>query len=228
MAASLKTLLRLFVTTASAVALAGCLGGGGGSKTPSTSGTVNTGGQPAGGAVNRAPTITGQAVTTATATEAYDFQPSAADADGDPLQFQAQNKPGWASFDAATGRLSGTPTAADVGTYTNISIAVTDGKETTSLGAFTITVAALANGQVTLSWTAPTENADGTPLTDLAGYKIYYGRADNDLSTVLKVGVGITTVVIEGLSSGNWYFAMSSYNTANVESQKTNAISKTI
>lgn len=32
-------------------------------------------------------------------------------------------------------------------------------------------------GTVSLSWVAPTENTDGTPLTDLAGYNIYYGRS---------------------------------------------------
>jgi hypothetical protein len=31
------------------------------------------------------------------------------------------------------------------------------------------------SGQATLSWDPPTTNVDGTPLTDLAGYKVYYG-----------------------------------------------------
>jgi hypothetical protein len=50
----------------------------------------------------------------------YEFEPNAADADGDSLSFQVTNKPNWASFDASTGRLSGQPTLENVGTYGDI------------------------------------------------------------------------------------------------------------
>ena len=93
----------------------------------------------------------------------------------DPLTFSIANPPAWASFDAATGRLSGTPAAQHVGTTSGIVISVSDGEATTSLAAFNITVQAVATGSATLSWTPPTTNTDGSPLTNLAGYKVYWG-----------------------------------------------------
>ena len=74
------------------------------------------------------------------------------------------------AFNSATGELSGTPTAADVGTYSNITISLSDGTTSVSLPAFPIAVTENATGSVTLDWIAPTENTNGTPLTNLAGY----------------------------------------------------------
>ncbi len=48
------------------------------------------------------------------------------------------NKPSWATFSASTGELSGTPNAA--GSFANIVISVTDGTQTSSLDAFSISV----------------------------------------------------------------------------------------
>ena len=81
--------------------------------------------------------------------------------------------------------MQGTPTAADVGTYDNIVIRVGDGKTTASLPAFAVTVLAVASGSATLSWTPPTTNTDGSPLTNLAGYRVYWGPgAGNYTSSV--------------------------------------------
>ena len=44
-----------------------------------------------------------------------------------------------------------------------------------SLPAFSITVTQVGLGSMSLSWTPPTQNTDGSALTDLAGYKLYYG-----------------------------------------------------
>ena len=55
------------------------------------------------------------------------------DADNDTLGFTIQNRPSWASFDTATGRLSGTPTSANVGAFNNIVISVSDGRASASL-----------------------------------------------------------------------------------------------
>ncbi|MDM8548747.1 putative Ig domain-containing protein [Desulfobacterales bacterium HSG2] len=62
----------------------------------------------------------------------YSFTPTAYDLDGDPLEFSISHQPPWADFDRATGKLSGTPENADVGTYKEILITVTD---TTGLSA---------------------------------------------------------------------------------------------
>ena len=73
--------------------------------------------------------------------QAYSFQPSASDPNGDTLTFSVTNLPAWATFNASTGRLTGTPSATDVATYSNISISVSDGQASASLNAFAITVA---------------------------------------------------------------------------------------
>lgn len=177
---------------------------------------------------NAVPVVSGTPPTEISVGQEYEFLPQASDADGDVLTFMIQNKPDWASFDDTTGRLTGSPTSADVGAYADVIISVTDGVSSSVLAPFTITVAAIATGQATISWTAPTQNVDGTPLTNLAGYKIYYGQDSTRLSKVIKVGVGTSRAVIENLAVGKWYFAMSSYNSSGVESARTAAVSKTI
>ncbi len=76
---------------------------------------------------------------------AYAFQPVAADPEGARLSFAIQNRPSWASFDGSTGRLGGTPGAAHVGSYGNISISVTDGSTFSSLAPFGVEVRSAPN-----------------------------------------------------------------------------------
>jgi hypothetical protein len=163
------------------------------------------------------------------ASESYSFQPAASDANGDQLTFSATNVPAWASFDPATGRLSGTPTAADVGTYSGITIAVSDGRASTTLSAFEISVVEIGTGTATLTWLPPTENADGTALMDLAGYQIRYGRSRDELSELIDLtNPSLSVYVVEGLSSGTWYFAVAAVNASGATSDLSNVASKTI
>ena len=82
---------------------------------------------------------------------------------------------------------------------------------------------------VTLSWDAPDENTDGSALTNLAGYRIYYGANADDLSQVINIpGVGMTTYVIDDLASGTYYFSIRAYNSQGAESASSNIISDTI
>jgi len=136
--------------------------------------------------------------------------------------------PEWATFNASTGRISGTPSAADVGTY-EVTITVSDGKATASLGPFTITVAQVASGAATLSWLPPTENTDGSALTNLAGYEVRYGRDRNNLSNSVRIDdPSVTVYVIENLTSGTWYFAVAAINSQGIASELSNIASKTI
>jgi hypothetical protein len=125
--------------------------------------------------------------------------------------------------------LNGTPTAADVRTYPNIVIRVSDGQATTSLAAFSVAVVAVATGSATLSWTPPTQNTDGSALTDLVGYRIYWGRAQGSYtsSTTLN-NSGLTSYVIDQLTPGTWFFVTTALNSQGVESSFSNAASKTI
>lgn len=180
-------------------------------------------------AANKAPTISGTPATSVNVGVAYNFTPTAADADNDPLTFTIANKPNWASFSTSTGKLSGTPTASDVGTTSGIIISVSDGTATKSLAAFAITVNAVATGQANLSWTAPTQNTNGSTLSDLAGYRIYYGTSMSNLDQVAQVAnPSATTYLIDGLASGTWYFEIKAYNATDAESDASNVVTKTI
>ena len=164
-------------------------------------------------AANDPPTITGAPQTSVNVGTAYSFTPTASDPDGDTLTYSIQNRPSWATFNASTGRLSGTPAAANAGAYANIIISVSDGVATAALPAFTLTVAAAsADGSAELSWTAPTQNTDGTALTNLAGYRILYGTSSSNLNQMIQVAnPSLATYVVTGLSSGTWYFAVKAY-----------------
>src|SRR5690606_25319814 len=95
---------------------------------------------------NTAPTIVGNPPSTATVGALYSFRPNVADADGDDMTFSIQNRPSWATFNSTTGRLRGTPSAGNVGTYADIVITVSDGEESASLAPFTITVQGTGGG----------------------------------------------------------------------------------
>jgi hypothetical protein len=97
---------------------------------------------------NQPPVISGNPATQVTEGSAYSFTPSASDPDGDMLSFSVSNLPAWASFDATSGTLAGTPASSDAGLYSNIVISVTDGTDTASLAAFSINVEALQLGGV--------------------------------------------------------------------------------
>lgn len=178
---------------------------------------------------NRAPTISGTPATSVTVASVYSFQPTASDADGDTLAFAIQNKPSWASFSTSTGQLSGTPASANAGTYSGIAISVTDGKATVSLAPFSIAVNQVATGAATLMWVAPTQNKDGSALTNLAGYRIYYGTTQASLARTVQVAnPGLTAFVVDNLSSGPWFFTVHAYTTSGLESDDSNVASKTI
>jgi hypothetical protein len=181
------------------------------------------GGAPA----NQPPTISGSPDTAIVVGNAWSFQPSASDPDGDALSFSVSNKPDWASFDPATGRLSGTPGTA--GEYGPVTITVSDGQATTSLDPFTLHVSEPTVGNATVSWTPPTERADGSALTDLAGYKVYFGTDPTRLGHVVNLSnAGLTSYMVENLEPATWYFAVTAYDKAGLESAKSNIASKTI
>ncbi|HMH27540.1 MAG TPA: fibronectin type III domain-containing protein [Steroidobacteraceae bacterium] len=73
----------------------------------------------------------------------------------------------------------------------------------------TVTVAAVVNGSTaTVSWEAPTTNTDGTPVTPLSGYTIYYGNSPSALSHSIPASATATSYEITGLAPGTWYFAV--------------------
>ncbi|WP_430458216.1 Ig-like domain-containing protein [Rheinheimera sp.] len=92
---------------------------------------------------NQLPVISGTPASTVDTDALYSFTPVASDADtADTLNFSISNKPTWATFNARTGQLSGTPASADIGVTSGIVISVSDGKASASLPAFNLTVKA--------------------------------------------------------------------------------------
>ncbi|HEX7081027.1 MAG TPA: putative Ig domain-containing protein [Gammaproteobacteria bacterium] len=176
---------------------------------------------------NQPPTIEGNPPSQILSGSALDFTPTSNDADGDALTFSIENPPSWATFDAQTGHLSGTPGDGDVGAYADIRISVSDGEATASLGPFSIEVVTTAVGTATLSWLPPTEKTDGSPL-ELAGYKIYWGTASRSYSHVEEVGAGTATYVIENLTPATWYFAVTAVDSEGLESDYSNEASKEV
>ncbi len=94
-------------------------------------------------------------------------------------------------------------------------------RRTIALVLISIVVGALnaEAASVTLAWTEPTTNADGTPLTDLAGYRVYLGTAVPPpcpdasfdavaaLSSTPTIGESVAYQV-PGLTAGVTYFAV--------------------
>ena len=81
----------------------------------------------------------------------------------------------------------------------------------------------------TLSWVAPDQNTDGSPLTNLAGYRIYYGTQAGDLTQVIDIPtVGITEYVVDNLTVGTYYFSIRAYTSTGVESALSDIVSATI
>jgi Putative Ig domain len=150
------------------------------------------------------------------------------------VTFTASGLPAWLDFDGGTGALHGIPAAKDEGTTGHIAIAANNGGSGASLTPFTIQVSAAASqsaatGAVKLSWVAPTKNTDGSPVTDLAGYHIYYGTSAGELTNTIEItGAASTTYVIGDLTTGTYYFSVLAYNSAGLDSGQSNVADETI
>lgn len=212
--------------------MAFCQGCGGGSSSSDTA--PQSVAQPppvsAPATVNQAPTISGQVVDTARVGVIYEWQPVAADAEGDSLSFTATNLPPWASIGPTDGRIVGTPGPGDVGIYESITITVADAAHQSATQPFSITVLGNASpGVASLQWEAPPSKVDGSPLDDLAGYRILYGRNSDDLdNSVLVSDPAMTSYAFTALSSGTWYFAVVAVSSCGLEGPPTTTASKSI
>jgi hypothetical protein len=203
----------IIVTT---VLLSGC---------PGSSGSPGGSGSADGVGGNEAPQIGGSPQLVAVMSDVYAFEPAAVDEDGDTLSFSIRNKPVWATFDTATGRLEGMPQFGDTGAYEDIVIAVSDGTVTASLPAFSITVSQDGLGSVTLEWLPPQSNTDGSYAGDLAGYVIYWGKESGSYDQQLRIdNVGLTAYVLDNLRPATYYFTATAFNAAGIESDFSNEV----
>jgi hypothetical protein len=194
--------------------------------------TITVQGTKTSGATPRPLKISGSPPPTAVVGKFYRFAPTVVAPAGAALTYAIANRPNWTQFSAATGSLSGVPAASSVRTDAGIMISVSDGAMSATLPQFNIAVApaaAPAAGSATLRWSKPTQNTDGSPLTNLAGYVIRYGTSAAALKSQISIGSPDSTdVEISNLAAGNWYFEVAAINTANVESQFSAPASKAI
>lgn len=159
--------------------------------------------------------------------QTYAFQPDVGGSG--ELMFSASNLPRWLAIDSSTGRLSGRPTEADLGSYAGITINVSNGASTESLSSFTVTVVSRGDGTANLSWMAPSQNSDGSVLTNLAGFVVLYGTSPSELTETIAIdNASISTVFVDNLTTGTWYFAVQAANSQGAVSEPSGIGSKTI
>lgn len=217
----LRSIAIGILLVAASLALTGCGGGGGDAGTgtaaapPSAPPSALIGGTPGTQAMEGQP---------------YSFQPTIVDPGGASLSFSIDNPPEWADFDIVTGLLTGVPELVDVGTSSNIQISATDGTISDVIGPFSITVnqAGTGTGAVTLSWLPPTQNADGSTLDDLGGYRIRYGTEQDVYPNTVPVDAGLSSVVINGLMPDTYFFVATAYDQVGNESEFSNVATVSI
>jgi|SRR3972149_7704631 len=94
-------------------------------------------------------------------------------------------------------------------------------------GETTVEVTNATNNSVTLIWEAPTTNADDSALTDLGGYKIYYGTSSGNYTQEVNVG-NVNTYTLTLADGATYYFTVTAYDTLGNESEYSNEVNKTI
>lgn len=131
---------------------------------------------------------------------------------------------GWTGAKATSG-------TADTGALTSTSTFGLNcsGSGGTAMTSATVVVTQVSTGSATISWLPPTENTDGTPLTDLAGFRIYYGTSASTLTQTANItNPGVTTYVVQNLVAATWYFTVQAYAADGTEGVPSNITSKTI
>ena len=78
----------------------------------------------------------------------------------------------------------------------------------------------LAHADVVLQWDANSE-------TDLAGYKVYYGTAPGNYGTPITIGTQAGYTLTQ-LAPGTYYFAVTAYDSAGLESGFSNEVSAVV
>jgi hypothetical protein len=205
-------------------AVAACGGGGSEGDASTIVGAPPTSSSTTVGAV----AIGGPKADAAVANQFYQFVPEIGDTSGADVVFAIENKPAWATFDAAAGTLSGTPTGADVGSRAAVRISAVAGGSRTTVE-FQLQVVASADGVASVSLDAPVTRTDGTALQNLAGYRIYYGKTATRLDRFVDVkDRAATSAVVSQLTPGTWFFTATAYDANGFESEPTELAQKQI
>lgn len=137
----------------------------------------------------------------------------------------------WSSSNAATctaqGGWSGNRATAgnvEVGPLTDTTSFVLNCSNGESSSSAFVAVSVLSDGTLSLSWEAPTENVDGTNLSGLSGYKIYYGTTSGAYQDSVEIREGTTSSATLTLPVGTYYLVMTALDLDNVESDYSNEV----
>lgn len=83
--------------------------------------------------------------------------------------------------------------------------------------------------QAMITWTPPTQNTDGSPLTNLAGYRVSYGASAQQLvQSAQLANPAATGHTISNLTPGTWYFGVKAYTAQGAESVLSNTVSRVV
>jgi hypothetical protein len=112
----------------------------------------------------------------------------------------------------------------------SFSYTVSDANGDSAVASIAVTVECTSCGQAVLSWDRPTTNTDGSELTDLTAYNVYYGTAPDDLANQVRIDDPTATgYTVDGLSGGwTYYFEVTAENAGGAESSPSNQVSKAI
>ena len=84
---------------------------------------------------------------------------------------------------------------------------------------------------ISLSWIAPVEREDGTPLAmaEIAGYRVYYGTSKGDYTSEVELkGSSTMEITLENLVSGIYYFVVTTVDEDGRESVNSEEIVRSI
>jgi hypothetical protein len=139
----------------------------------------------------------------------------------------------WSSTDAtsctAGGGWSGTRPTSGSATVGPLTAQTTFSLTCSGAGGNAMTMMSVSvTAAVTLNWRAPEQNVDGSPLTNLAGYRIHYGTLSRNYSTVVTLNTASATSYSVTLPSGTYYLAMTALDGQGNESGLSNEVARTV
>ena len=92
-----------------------------------------------------------------------------------------------------------------------------------------VPTASMGTGSATLSWEPPRRNLDGSPIKNLAGYFIYYGKDPDKLNSTIKIADPyVTTYTVDRLGPGTYYFSVVAFTDTGIKGSVSPTVSKTI
>lgn len=97
-------------------------------------------------------------------------------------------------------------------------------------GKYVLTCAMPAGtGTALVRWDPVSQNTDNTPLTDLSGYKIYWGASASTLNKSVAVPASPTIYTVEGLTPGPYVFGVTTLSgSSKAESVMSVTVSDTV